>query len=171
MASWIEDIVSTLISDRSTGVIGIERSNSARLVTWLIVNIPPEYILFFFVIGFLWAVAFVAGSAFSTSRRVIGGVFSFLSEVFTIIDHVYVTWYATQPTASSQNSLFSEGIFGVSPSYQRVENSSDTQIASPAYRNHCSSRHHRRYRCHCETFSSPTASPTTLMLFGRSVLL
>ena len=91
MASWIKDIVSTLISDRSTGVIGIERSNLARLVTWLIVNIPPEYILFFFVIGFLWAVAFIVGSAFSTFRRVIGGVFSVFSEVFSIIDHVYVT--------------------------------------------------------------------------------
>ena len=63
MASWVEEIVTSLLAESRGIVHSREQSTSTRVVTWLIVNIPPEWIVFFCAIGFFWCLVFVGGSA------------------------------------------------------------------------------------------------------------
>ena len=47
MASWVEEIVTSLLAESRGIVHSREQSTSTRVVTWLIVNVPPEWIVFF----------------------------------------------------------------------------------------------------------------------------
>ena len=75
MASWVEEIVTSLLAESRGIVHSREQSTSTRVVTWLIVNVPPEWIVFFCTIGFFWCLFFVGGSAWITSTTLIQFLF------------------------------------------------------------------------------------------------
>ena len=62
MALWVEDILSGLLTDNSVVVLAREQGTLARIVTWLIVNLPPEWVVFFFIIGVVFCIVFVGSS-------------------------------------------------------------------------------------------------------------
>ena len=91
MASWVEDILSGLLSDNAVVVPARERGASARIVTWLIVNCPPEWIVFFFTIGVVFSVAFVGGSAWRLSTGLVSEIFAGVSWVFGLTQSSRIT--------------------------------------------------------------------------------
>ena len=81
MASWVEEIVTSLLAGSRGIVHSREQSTSTRVVTWLIVNVPPEWIVFFCIIGFFWCLFFVGGSAWITSTMLIQFLFRIIVSV------------------------------------------------------------------------------------------
>ena len=47
MATWVDDIASLLTIDSENIVRAREGGAAARIVTWMILNIPPEWIVVF----------------------------------------------------------------------------------------------------------------------------
>ena len=71
MDSWVSEVASALIAETDWAAALRERTSSARLVTWVFLHFPPELLIFLAIIGLVWVVSFIAGSAFYTSREVV----------------------------------------------------------------------------------------------------
>ena len=71
MASWIADLVVSLLADSDWMEVRREQAVSSRLVSWLLVQFSPEWVVFFMCIGMIWCTCFVAGSAFQASVNTI----------------------------------------------------------------------------------------------------
>ena len=110
MASWVSEVVSSLMSETDWVTTLRERTSSARIITWVVLNIPPEWVILFSIIGLTWGVCFIAGSAFHTSREVV----SFLRDSFR---RVVRSRRTREPIVVDE----SEAIIGRNPSSQRQE--------------------------------------------------
>ena len=94
MATWVDDIASLLTIDSENIVRAREGGAAARIVTWMILNIPPEWIVVFSLVGFCWFIAVLMGLAFFSTRVCVDRVFAYTSDVIQVVDTVYTRWYA-----------------------------------------------------------------------------
>ena len=101
MASWVEDILSGLLTDNAVVVPARERRTSARIVSWLIVNFPPEWIVFFLGVGAIFSMAFVGGSAWRVSTGLVSGILAGIRWIFGLIQSRSI---ASEPTSMENSS-------------------------------------------------------------------
>ena len=121
MASWVSEVVSSLMSEADWVTALRERTSSTRIITWVVLNVPPEWVILFSMIGLTWGVCFIAGSAFYTSREVV----SFLRDSFR---RGVRSRRSREPFVVDE----SEAIIGRNPTSQRQESIALTGVSLPA---------------------------------------
>ena len=133
MASWVEEIVTSFLAESRGIVHSREQSNSTCIVTWLIVNVPPEWIVFFCAIGLFWYLVFVGGSVWTTSTTLIQFLFCM---IILVVRHIF-------PSSSTLTSTLQEGqwvfdhsseviVIGRHPTRQRQESNLLPSSSAPA---------------------------------------
>ena len=104
-----------------------------RIVTWLIVNLPPEWIVFFFAIGVVFSVAFAGGSAWRLSTGLVSGILAGVSWLFGFtqsgrVSPEIVHSDEDQPTRDNPALV----IIGRQPTRHRQESTALPSTSAPA---------------------------------------
>ena len=133
MASWVEEIVTSLLAGSRGIVHSREQSTSTRVVTWLIVNVPPEWIVFFCAIGFLWCLFFVGGSAWATSNALVQFLFRI---IVSVIRRILPSFFTTTSTSQGGQWTLDHSseviVVGRHPTRQRQESNALPSSSAPA---------------------------------------
>ena len=117
MASWVSEVVSSLMSETDWVTALRERTSSIRIITWVVLNVPPEWVILFSMIGLTWGVCFIVGSAFYTLREVVSilrdsfqrGVRSRRTREPLVVDELEAI-IRRNPTSQQQESIALTGV-------------------------------------------------------------